>query len=113
MAADGPSSRRLRPRRVFGLAAVFDLLVRYTDWVVAFVRLDPTLPVVSVLAGVVSADTTGVVVIAVGLYGYAPALLSPLERRVAESEGFDLPAVSFTEARATRVCILAWGIALF
>lgn len=113
MAVDGTSGRRLRPRRVFGLAAVFDLLVRYSDWGVAVARLDPTLPVVSVLAGIVDADTTGVIVVVVGLYRYGPALLSPLEARVAETEGFDAPSVSLVDARAVRVCIAILAVAVF
>ena len=112
MAVDGTPGRRLRPRRVFGLAAAFDLLVRYGDWLVALARLDPTLPAVSVLAGTVSADTTGVLVVAVGFYRYAPALLAPLEARVAETEGFDPPAVTFTEARAVRAFVVALGVAV-
>jgi len=112
VAVDGTSGRRLRPRRVFGVAAALDLIVRYGDWLIALARFDPTLPVVSVLAGTVSADATGVVVVAVGFYRYAPALLAPIEARVAETDGFDPPAVTFTEARAVRVCIVALGIAV-
>lgn len=112
VAVDGSPGRRLRPRRVFGLTAALDLLVRYGDRLIGLTRLDPTLPAVSVLAGTVSADATGVVVVAVGFYRYAPALLAPLEARVAETEGFDPPAVTFTEARAVRVCIVVLGLAV-